>query len=62
MVLDTTVIKNAVTGKPVSDTVRSKYAGDLWAYAYYLYDSNYIYAYVTVHDTTLTPASGVTAF
>ena len=61
VVLDTTVIKNAVTGKPVSDTVRSKYAGDLWAYAYYLYDSNYIYAYVTVHDTTLTPASGVTA-
>ena len=60
VVLDTTVIKNAVTGKPVSDTVRSKYAGDLWAYAYYLYDSNYIYAYVTVHDTTLTPASGVT--
>ncbi len=60
VIMNNTDIKHALTGKPLSDNLRNKYTGDMWAAAYFLYDSDYIYAYVTVHDSTLTPMTEIT--
>ena len=60
VIMNNTDIKHALTGKPLSDVLLNKYTGDMWAAAYFLYDSDYIYAFVTVHDSTLMPMTEIT--